>query len=205
MEQLYLAFRHYSLPNRIEACPCCRTPGETRHLHTKPLRALDAEDLSLFTFRAMTTVGNADDFRHFLPRILELLPEDFPVDPEVVLGKLDYAEWLKWPTQEVQAVRSYLCSLWAWARSQPLDPLNPSYPEIGEWLCAIARAEPDIAHYLTAWLSDPTPEAQTRLQTFCYEHFQATYRSRNRSAYWAGHEFQWNQVREKLQSRSTEP
>lgn len=196
--QLYSTFQRYPLRAKIDSCPCCRTPSETRHLHTKSLKTLDAEDLFLFTFRAMTTVGDANDFRHFLPRILELLPNDFPVEPEVVLGKLDYAEWLNWPSDEVHAIRSYLNSLWAWARSQSQDPLHPEYPEIGQWLCAIARAEPDIAGYLDAWKSDASPEARARLQSFQYEHFLATYDRRPRSAFWDGLDFQWNQVKERL-------
>lgn len=198
--QLYATFERYPLRSRIDACPCCRTAGETRHLHTKPLATLNAEDLSLFTFRAMTTVGDANDFRHFLPRILELLPNDFLVDPEVVLGKLQYAGWLDWPVDEVQALRSYLYSLWAWARRKPLDPLQPEDPEIGQWLCAIARTEPDIANYLDAWLSDPSQEAQAKLHSFQYQHFQATHDRRPPSAFWEGLDLQWNQVKERLQA-----
>jgi len=72
-----------------------------------------AEDLGLYVFHAMTTVGDVDDFRHFLPRILELaLSTEFPVAREVVPGKLRYAKWTEWPAGESQAVRAYLAELW---------------------------------------------------------------------------------------------
>src|SRR4051812_3921753 len=118
---LYGAFAGYPLRSHIESCPCCRGPKETRHLHTKPLRELTAHDLELYAFRAMTTVGDVDDFRHFLPRILELLPHDFPVDKEVVLSKLKYAGWAQWPPAERAAVKRFLVDLWAWARHNAPD------------------------------------------------------------------------------------
>lgn len=84
IERLYSTFGSYPLRDRIDSCPCCRGPQETRHLHTKTLRELSAEDHGLYAFRAMTTVGDVDDFRHFLPRILELVAE-LPADKSVSL------------------------------------------------------------------------------------------------------------------------
>ncbi|MBY0373940.1 MAG: hypothetical protein K2Q23_08085 [Bryobacteraceae bacterium] len=111
IERLYSTFGSYPLRDRIDSCPCCRGQQETRHLHTKALRDLTPEDLGPYAFRAMTTVGDVDDFRHFLPRILELVAE-LPVDPEVVLSKLTYAKWTEWPAGEIEAVRAYLAELW---------------------------------------------------------------------------------------------
>ena len=52
----------------------------------KPLQEPEAEDLGRYSFKAMTTVSDVHDFRHFLPRIKELLALgglDYEVDVEV--------------------------------------------------------------------------------------------------------------------------
>ncbi|MGH9628063.1 MAG: hypothetical protein ACRD7E_06950 [Bryobacteraceae bacterium] len=65
----------------------------------------------------MTTMGGVDDFLYFLPRILELLPDDdfvAYIDREVVFDKLRYGKWETWPADEQAAMRDYL--RWAWAK-----------------------------------------------------------------------------------------
>jgi len=108
----------------------------------------------------MTTVGDVDDFRHFLPRIFELLVDGAltgEIDPEIVLGKLTYGGWFNWPEPEQAAIRAYLGILWQRGRCTA---------EAQSWLCAIARAEPDVLPYLDAWAHDPSPAAQAALAAF---------------------------------------
>jgi hypothetical protein len=115
------------------------------------LRKLTAEDLGSYTFHAMTTVGDVDDFRHFLPRIMELLSSSeliVFVDQEVALSKLAYGSWISWPREERNAVQAFLRYLWLQARSEPPDPYPYVAADVGRWLCAIARAEPDLSRYL---------------------------------------------------------
>ena len=196
IERLYSTFGSYPLRDRIDSCPCCRGPRETRHLHTKLLRDLTAEDLGLYAFRAMTTVGDADDFRHFLPRIFELLLcAEFPVDKEVVLSKLTYAKWTEWPTGEIEAVRAYLTELWIWARRQPPDPYPYVPAEIGSWLCAIARAEQDIEPYLEAWTDDRVPAAQGNFVRFIADEREALEEADSPGAFWEDATAQWQQVK----------
>jgi hypothetical protein len=73
IENLYRAFARYSLRKHVEGCPCCVRERDKRALESKPLRQLASSDLGRYAFKAMTTWGNQDDFRHFLPRIFELL------------------------------------------------------------------------------------------------------------------------------------
>ena len=66
-------------------------------LIAKRLRDLTDTDLKKYAFKALTTWGNADDFRHFLPRLFELEavhPQRIVglVDPEILFGKLAYAQ-----------------------------------------------------------------------------------------------------------------
>lgn len=148
----------------------------------------------MYAFRAMTTVGDVDDFRHFLPRILELIAE-LPADREVVLSKLSYAKWTEWPAAEIEAVRTYLTKLWSWARRQPPDPYPNIPAEIGSWLCAIARAEEDLGPYLQAWIDDKEPAARDNLFRFIADAHQALEGADSPVAFWEDATDQWQQVK----------
>ena len=80
----------------------------------KKLRELDAEDLGKYSLKAVTTWGDEYDFKHFLPRILELW--DDCVSHDMLFMKLQYLHWETWPPQEKDAIvvyfESILKSLW---------------------------------------------------------------------------------------------
>src|SRR5215213_8574195 len=96
IEDLYLVFRRYGLRSRLDACPCCTTHGDQARIESRSLRALTPADLEHYVSKAMTTWGDEDDFRHFLPRVLELAVSNDSlsfVDTELMLSKLAYASW----------------------------------------------------------------------------------------------------------------
>ena len=102
VEKLYTVFSRYPLRKHVEGCPCCVNETDKDLLESKPLRQLTLSDLGRYAFKAMTTWGDENDFRHFLPRIFELLVSDGELgwDEEVMLGKLAIAEWKRWPEDE---------------------------------------------------------------------------------------------------------
>ncbi len=109
IEDLYACFARYPLNPVMEGCPCCVSGADKEALHSKPLRELDGNDLSRYTFKALTTWGDTGDFKHYLPRIFELAATtSLPVDTFVVLGKLDYAQWRTWPGEEQEAITRFL-------------------------------------------------------------------------------------------------
>lgn len=108
IESLYEVFDAYPLKDRIDSCPHCELDEAESRLHARPLREMTWADLGAYSSRAMTTFGDEDDFRHFLPRILELYVFDHPGAPyflTMLFGKLDEAGWTTWPTAEVVAIR----------------------------------------------------------------------------------------------------
>ncbi len=168
IEELYDVFEKYPLRPRIELCPCCRSErrDEVRPLHQQPLRGLSPADLHYYAFCAMTTVGDADDFRHFLPRIYELLLDrEFlvHVSPTVALGKLDYGHWRTWPEHEQRAIRGCLLAVWKAELSVRPGPSQYDRTEIDDWLQAIALAEDDLRPYLAIWLADDSVAAGANL------------------------------------------
>src|SRR5688572_11844593 len=72
IEALYVAFGRYTLHHPVVGCPCCTSAEDDRLVRSKPLRRLTAADLERFAFNAVSTLGTVGDFKHFLPRLLEL-------------------------------------------------------------------------------------------------------------------------------------
>jgi len=113
IERLYSTFSRYPFRSAMDGCPCCVSSIEKEKLHTKQLRELEAEDISRYAFKAMSTWGDVEDFKHYLPRIFELLSTTyFVVDTFVVLGKLNYGNWTSWPADEQAAIKEFLLSWW---------------------------------------------------------------------------------------------
>lgn len=114
IENLYTEFSIYPLKSKISGCPCCVSESASEKIHSKPLKELDNNDLARYSFKAMTTWGNVNDFKYFLPRILELLCNNEPIiDAFIILRKLEYGKWENWPEKEKSAIRKFLFAWWA--------------------------------------------------------------------------------------------
>ena len=111
---LYDTFRNYPLKPKIEGCPHCELDSAESTLHIRQLHYLTWDDFGVYPFKAMTTFGDLKDFKHFLPRMLELYRADYKGSPYgvfILFEKLNYGAWESWSISEVEAVRIYL-NLW---------------------------------------------------------------------------------------------
>jgi hypothetical protein len=116
-DALYEAFAAYPLKERIDTCPHCELDAAERRLHVRLLREMRWSDFGPYPFKALTSFGEEEDLKHFLPRILELYVSDHAGAPYtlfMVFGKLDQAQWLTWPAGEVAAIRRFVD---AWQRA----------------------------------------------------------------------------------------
>jgi hypothetical protein len=152
IELLYETFARHPRPVHVDFCPCgCTKPEETARLLFKPLRELAFKDTNSYVFSAMTTQGTEDDFRYFLPRLLEGIATDADYYAEVLFSKLPYAMWSTWPEDERAAVHTYLRALWPKALSSfPLRDELPSFPDIESMLVCIAQTD-KLLPYLEVW------------------------------------------------------
>jgi len=155
VEGLYVAFASYPLRDEVVGCSHCVFPDDQTSLHRAPLRELQSEDLSKYSFKAMSTWGDDRDFRHFLPRLFELLPsEPLGIGPECVANRLQLADWTKWPEPEQLAVRRWLHAVWrAYLVEFPADWAREFYTA-DECLCTIAAGLSDLTPLLDLWESD---------------------------------------------------
>lgn len=164
---LYAVFSRYPVPAH-HGCPCCVTEEDTRRLASSPLRELTCDALGRYAFKALTTWGTVDGFKHYLPRLLELTKAEDGLAPRVVFGKLEYARWTSWPSVERDVVRGFLGLVWALALATP-----PTELAAGEWLKDIAQAESDLGPYLGRWEADPSRRASLHLAELALQHAEA--------------------------------
>jgi hypothetical protein len=165
---LYEIFSRYPRPSSIECCPCgCTKPDATAKLVSLPLKELSAADLEDYAFSALTTQGSLDDFRYLLPRLLEVISKESLGYPEITFGKLAYAKWADWPSDEVDAIKSYLRSLWQAALTNfPLSESMPTFMDIESLTCSIVITGESLGSYLHSWSETTNTEADEHLIQF---------------------------------------
>jgi len=162
--KLYRTFAQYRLGEDFTGCAHCVDPRDSARLSATPLVDLKLSDLDNYAFKAMTTWGTPQDFKHFLPRLFELAAEntDGFLSFEVLFSKLDYAKWEGWPSSESDAVNEYLFAFW----HHVLDTHSEEHDFICTVLCALANARSSVKNDLNAWLNHATPTAYIHLACF---------------------------------------
>jgi hypothetical protein len=169
IENLYVTFSRYPRPTKIECCPCgCTKPDATVHLLAVPLRELRFAGLIDYSSNAISTQGSVDDFRYFLPRLLQgIANESYDYCPEILFGKLSYAEWRSWPDVEITAINNYLKALWLKGlNSFPIEEHLPAFTEIETLLASIAQTGEELEPYLQSWTETTVRQADENLIQF---------------------------------------
>jgi len=112
---LYDVFSIYNIKGNLRgrSCECCVSDEEIRLLLSKPLGQLTENELGHFMRSAVSTFGDVEDYKHFLPRILELLyyPNEYFLEDFLIFEKLNYSEWETWSSKEIEAIENYFEAL----------------------------------------------------------------------------------------------
>lgn len=186
IDNCYAAFAFYRQPRRLEASPYRDPAAILATLSSAPLRDLTGEQIGPYAGWAMTTVGDVDDYKHFLPRILELAVSVEPslgFDPPIIAGKLRYGRWHAWPREERAAVHSLFSAAWHHGLEQHTDELDPK-----GWLTGIALIDGDLDTALEAWLRSPSPNATLQLAAFVGGEAELIFSDRANRNFWEGAE-----------------
>lgn len=185
--ETYRAFGSYPRRAEIDACRHCVDSEDQARLRRAPLRQLSPSDLDRYAFKAMTTWGDPLDYKHFLPRILELAASaagrsHIGLDLDLIAGKLAMAGWPDWPAPERAALAGYAEAFWA--RVLAIEP--------EEWraslgLPALAQMVPAPAALLARWSMDPSRTAALQLADFVCDHWSDIVRHGSLRGPWAAH------------------
>jgi hypothetical protein len=145
IEGIYDAFKDVPRPATVDGCPCCIGEKGISILLSKPLRDLSPDDLAHYAQSVFLTVGSAEDYFYFLPRILEILalePGWWP-GPEVVARALLTSGFHTWPVLRSEAVSRYFDAIFI----ELLEKENSGY-EIDSWICALGKLHMDLKPFL---------------------------------------------------------
>ena len=145
---LYQAFAPYPRPSKSHWSPYAGiTEAAAARLQARPLRELAPADLDLYSRHALTVWGDDREYRHYLPRMLELLAVDPGwTDASLLVERLQAAPWSEWPEDERGAVVRFLDALWAWYLEQEPESANAS-----DLLRGIGLAGLDLGPYVERW------------------------------------------------------
>jgi hypothetical protein len=180
----YAAFGGIPVPRALKASQYRDPDDVLRMLSSAPLPDLSGAQVGPYSGWAITTVGGEQDYRHFLPRILELATTDqtwLGTQPQVIASKLILAEWGNWPTDQRSAALRFFHTAFAVAiRKHPDDESAAS-----DWLCAlIALGEPPLP-VLDRWRASDSPNAALQLASFIASAAEDIHRYREvRSPFW---------------------
>lgn len=149
VSQLYKVFESYPLKPKIKGCPCCISDAGELKFHSKSLNELTENDLLPFIYASQSTVGDLEDFKHFLPRILELIVKGKGL-PNVIMSYIKknyYAQFIEWPLLEQEAIVNFLQSWWDYELSADHDEYLPS-SELRDCIEAINKLDDDCVKFL---------------------------------------------------------
>jgi hypothetical protein len=162
IRRLYGVFSGYGLPAQMVFCTYCDTEEYERSLHAE-LGSLPVELVDKYVWDAMHHTGDEVDFKHFVPRIYELLAKgELPfADPEMAIGRLAKASWRQWPADERESVEAVLDGIW-----DDVMRLEEPPVDIDSLVCGLGLAFGGVPPQVRAWLSDERPLAVQRLVQF---------------------------------------
>jgi hypothetical protein len=181
MDAVYTAFAHVRRPARVTGCPHCVAPDEDRPLLDRPVRSLTGDDLGRYAAKALTTWGDEEDFRYFLPRLLDCAQSGAFVypDPQIVFGKLPLAGWQDWAAGERSAIEALLTAWWNDTLAR-----HPAEPAVGTVLCCLGATGVDLDPFLDRWGRLTSAEEVRHLHSFVLREVSWTNGPRLTDAFW---------------------
>ncbi|MEP7006030.1 MAG: hypothetical protein ABI810_08615 [Sphingomonas bacterium] len=165
IEGSYEAFAREPRPTGWRAAPHRDGDALLLQLTAVPLADLKDEAIGPYSSWAITTVGSAQDYKYFLPRILALAVSDtgsVGADPPVIAGRLKMSQWESWPAAQRDAV----LNLFETAFLSALESQGQGWMDIENWLCGLARLDRPLEPFLLAWAQAMSAEAGLQLSRF---------------------------------------
>ncbi len=171
IENLYEVFAKYPL-KKIHHSPLGQRGEFVASLYKTPLRELTAEEMDYYSYKAMSTIGDTEDFKHFLPRIFEIIAQDYLIGEVSVLSnltqKLKYGEWVNWNKTEISSIENFFMEWIRFFLDYKTDSdLNPLY-----WVDDVVK---DITPYLKILLENVTTEKIIELKHFMIDYYLQGY------------------------------
>ena len=171
IEKLYDIFAKYQGLSKLEGSPLY-DDLETwnKQLRSKKLRELTDDDLSLFAGKVILTWGDENDYRFYLPRILELTAElKTPYEIWTLYSRLEDANWKTWNADEQTAINDFTIELW---NNLLIDNSEKAEWEFKDYFHSIAYFYPDFTEILKVWETNHSFASIKHLTNYIFEERQ---------------------------------
>ncbi|MEV7012638.1 hypothetical protein [Streptosporangium sp. NPDC051022] len=180
LDDLYAVFSRYPLPARTDVCDHCVSPESVQAARAVPLRMLTASALSSYASHAVSTWGDFEEFKHYLPRLLELLIlEELDGFHAVTVMRWVGAGWQSLSQVEQEAVVAVVDAWWRWTLHD-----YPRDVDVMVMIEIIADdLDLDLAPYLAEW---ETLNAETAARHMAWLVEDFTVHSVSRTDWYAG-------------------
>ncbi len=112
IQNLYEVFSVYKLNPKITGCYCnvCLSEEYNQYLHQKKLTELNDEDFEAYLSSCDILDDNQNDFKYFIPRMLELCVISHGSDR--IYERIAESIYKNWPTTETEALNIFFAAFW---------------------------------------------------------------------------------------------
>jgi|GEM_PF-896409 len=151
INQSYSVFSKYRVTVPLDVCTeCCMTPNQENSLVSMSVRQIPFKLLYDYNTAAKTVKPNIDEFKHFLPRFLDLTAElkFLHHSAELILSRFEYYTKDEWTKEESQLMQSYAKELFRYYLS--IYPL-PELEKIDSIIIMLYKAKVDVLEILLDW------------------------------------------------------
>jgi len=185
IKELYAAFADVPKPSQLKGCQlgCCMPKEDENTLLGQTLKHSDPELLYHYIMDAIWTVGTKQDFKYYIPRLLELgLTEkeyseggNFISFPETFGKKLALADFDDWSDEKQSTVDDAIFHI------MTEEALKKDFFSFEGWMVAICHISLDKKRYLDFLDSEDGAEAR---DSFLVTHRDTYKHGRMKGPFW---------------------
>lgn len=159
VEKSYQVFKKYKATIPLDACTaCCLTKNQESELVCLSVHDIPFDLLYDYNTAAKTEKPSIQEFKHFLPRFLELTAElkFLHHSPELVLSRFHYYDKSQWTAEEQKLLQNFGQAYFS--QCLTLYPL-PEGEHIDSILIMLWETKIDIESLLSDWTTIQTKES----------------------------------------------
>lgn len=151
INDIYSVFSKYRVTIPLDVCTeCCLTANQESELVGMSLNQIPFELLYEYNTAAKTELPSIEEFKHFLPRFLELTAElkFLHHSAELILSRFEYYSEEEWTVEEMEIIQKYAKELFKYFLS--IYPL-PELEKIDSIIIMLYRTKVDMIEILREW------------------------------------------------------
>lgn len=172
VERAYQVFKKYKATIPLDACTaCCLTKEQENQLVYSSVQGIPFDLLYDYNTAAKTKKPSIQEFKHFLPRFLELTAElkFLHHSAELVLSRFHYYDENEWTAEERELIRNYAKVFFC--QCLTVYPL-PDLESIDSILIMLGETKIDIEWLLNEWTNVKTKESVLHFNDLCMRGFK---------------------------------